>query len=129
MSLLPRQVALAHLIDMINVWQAPHHVLSRQLAQRLDVDVAEALVPPPCLIDTPCRDAHRVCDLQLDGVEAVGRPPDSSQKPMALATNTHRLTFDVHVVTIFIKLTDTNEIIVKLRDQVHSVSLRCSPDL
>ena len=45
--LLPCQIAVVHLINMINVQQPTHHVTVGELAEHLEADVAETLLPSP----------------------------------------------------------------------------------
>jgi hypothetical protein len=47
-SLLAGEAAVTHLINVIKVRQPSDHLLADEGAERLEADVAEPFVPPPC---------------------------------------------------------------------------------
>jgi hypothetical protein len=80
-ALLLRQHArVAELLQVVDVWHAPHHLLGTELPQGLKVEVPKSLVPPPRVIVASSCKAKRLCHLCVENIGAVAPPAHLSEK-------------------------------------------------
>lgn len=114
--MLPSQAALTHLINVINMWQATHHVPAGKLLECLEADMPEALMPAPRRVHAPSSKAHRVRDVESDRVEPVGGATHSSKEASAFVTDPHDPLIDMDVVPILVQLPDADEVDVEAWD-------------
>jgi hypothetical protein len=70
--LLGEDTIFTYLLDVVDSRQPVHHLLASQLAQRLEVEVAIALMPAPCHVADPRRETHRSGDGHVKEVQAIG---------------------------------------------------------
>lgn len=96
------QAAFAHLIDMIDVWKSSHHVTIGELSKHVEADVSEAFVPQPCCVHALGGEAHRLHDVEPDGVQTVGGVPHASKKAPSLLTDPHQPLADMDVIVVLV---------------------------
>jgi hypothetical protein len=70
-TLLPRQVRVADVLDVLDRWQAADHAITPHLLQSLEAEVAEPRMPPPLIVVVACREAHRFCRPEWKYVQVI----------------------------------------------------------
>jgi hypothetical protein len=69
--MLAGETTVPQLVNLPDQRKTPCSLLVCHHLERLDVEVAEAHVPPPSLLTTPCQQAHRLCDIAVEHIEPV----------------------------------------------------------
>jgi len=95
---------------MVHNGQATDQLLSPHLAQRGEVDVAEAGVPRPRFVVGPRRQADGARDGDVEGVEAPRAPGNLGEKALVLVEHSHHAVLDEHLEPAFVELADRNDV-------------------
>jgi hypothetical protein len=118
--LLHQHADIAELLHMVKAQQASYHPLGTEPLQGLEVKVAKALVPLPCLIVLTSSKAEWLCYLHVEDIESIIASGYLGKKAMMAITNPHDSVIDLHMQTILIQLSQTDDRVSQCRDVVDS---------
>jgi hypothetical protein len=117
--LLVSKAAVAHLLHLIELGQAAHHLLLRQSPKGAKADVPiPGVLAPGCLF-TPRRQAQGGTDVHLQDVEASRRSSDLDQQLLPLIEDPEKAGVDVHPTASLIHLAEAENVHRKMRNVVH----------
>jgi hypothetical protein len=109
----------AELVNMLDTGESIHHLVLPQLPQRLEVQVAIALMPEPRPIVTPCRQTERSGDLHPQLVEAIPSMPHLDEEALVLVADAQNTVLDVDIAVAFVELPEAYDVGGESRDEVH----------
>lgn len=110
----------AQLVHLLDVGQPIHHLLPAQLAQRVEVQVPEPLMPQPRAVVATRGQTEWSGDGDAQQVETVRRPLHPCKKTLLLVPDVEKAVADADVAAILVELTEANNVGVEPRDEVHS---------
>ena len=120
-TLLGDNAGVADLLHMLDDGQTAHHGVLIELSQRLKVEVAEPLVPAPVDVVLPCGEAHRLRDVEVEHVEAVGPAVHLDEEAPALVSDAKHSVLDLHLGSSFIELAKTHDGVAQRQYEVDAV--------
>jgi hypothetical protein len=100
-----------------------HQLLFSQLSESRHVDVPKTLMPMPCHLITTAthREACRLCEIQMEKVQAVHLPLYLCQQHTTRILDFHDAGVDVDLIANLIELVDAHNVGHRTRDEVDSV--------
>lgn len=117
--LLAGEASLTQLVRLFQLWEASNHPFPRHFPQRREVEVAEAIVPPPGILRSPRREAAGPCDGEVEHVEPAGGAGNLGQELPVLITHAKESTADEGLAPDLIELTHADDVCLQLRDEIH----------
>lgn len=108
--LLASETAVAHLIHLIKLQQSANHSLAGELAQRAEVQVAVAAVPPPRVLGVARGQTHSAADVELQLVEPIPSAGDPHEEFVASVVDGERAIVDLHSAAGLIKLAQADDV-------------------
>jgi hypothetical protein len=75
------ETRIAEPIGLLQQWEAVHHVSSCELAQRLEVHVSVARMPPPRILGTVHGETHWLCKVEVEHVQSNAVPLNACDEP------------------------------------------------
>jgi hypothetical protein len=109
----------AELVNMLDTGESIHHLVLPQLLQRLEVQVAIALMPEPRPVVTPCHQIERSGDLHPQLLEAIPSTPHLDEEALVLVADAQNTVLDVDVAVAFVELPEAYDVGGESRDEVH----------
>ena len=85
------------------------------------MEVAEPLVPVPVDVVLPCGEAHRLRDVEVEHVEAVGPAVHLDEEAPALVSDAKHSVLDLHLGSSFIELAKTHDGVAQRQYEVDAV--------
>jgi hypothetical protein len=93
-----------------------HQIFPPHLAQRYEVDVGEARVPPPGIFTAARHQADWPCHGDVEHVQPPGAAVDLGQQLHLLVMNPHEATFNVDLECTHIELATTDDVCSEARN-------------
>jgi hypothetical protein len=112
------EARLTDRVDLHQQRQASHQALLPHLVQRLEVDVTEASMPPPCVFTSVSRQADRAHNVEIERIQSARTPADPSKQAIPLVTDSHHPLTNQDLVSHFVKLAATDDVGCEARDEV-----------
>jgi hypothetical protein len=82
---------------VVDLRQAAHHPMARQVPKRVEAEVAEAGVPQPGLVVAVHRQTHKSGDPEVDLVKAICGAVDLGEQMAILVANPEHVVIDEHL--------------------------------
>jgi hypothetical protein len=115
---LGHHAGVVELLDVVDPRLPSYHLLAPELAQRLKVEVDEALMPAPALVVMASGKAYRPSDLHVEDVEPVAPTIDLSEEAPVRILDLEHPVVDHHLRTPFIELAKAYDGVSQRRDVV-----------
>jgi hypothetical protein len=120
LSLLRQHADIAELLHVVKARQTSYHPLGTEPLQGLEVKEAKALVPLPCLVVLTSSKAEELCYLHVEDIESIIASGYLGKKAMMVIPNPHDSVIDLHMRTVLIQLSQTDDRVSQCRDVVDS---------
>jgi hypothetical protein len=88
---------VAELADVVDRRQPAHHVILSELMKRVEVEMAEALMPAPRLIILARSEAERLGRIEVEDVEAIGAVANLDEQPLAPILDPQHAILNLHL--------------------------------
>jgi hypothetical protein len=125
-ALLRHDASVAELLNMVDHRYPAHHGLLTELVKRLEVEVAEPLMPAPGFIIFPCSEAEWSRRLEVEDIEVAQSVANLDKKPPAPIPNPEHALVDLRLRAAFIELAKAHDGIAQRRDVDVVQRTRCS---
>jgi hypothetical protein len=108
--LLAGEAGITDLLNLVDDGQPADQLLAPHLAQCGEVDVAEALVPPPGVVVRARREAHRTGDGDVEVVQPAWAPKDLREEAPVFIAYPHHAVLHQHLVAALVELADGDDV-------------------
>jgi hypothetical protein len=114
-AMLGDDACVAKLADVVDHRQPAHHVILGELMKRVEVEMAEALMPALRLIILARSEAERLGRIEVEDVEAIGAVVNLDEQPLAPIPDPQHAILNLHLRASLVQLTEAHDRVAKHR--------------